>query len=59
MERYCKGKQAYFEGDNQCYYHGEEMVCPLCGKKTVPVMQGEYMPPKPDHDVYTLREIGG
>lgn len=58
-ERYCPSKTARFEGDQECYYHGDLLVCPYCGQATRPVTDGEYKTAKKEHDVYTLREIGG
>lgn len=53
-ERYCPSKKAYFEGDRECYYHGEALICPYCGQATKPVRNGKYESNKR----YTLRELG-
>jgi hypothetical protein len=44
MERYCPSKKVYFEGDKECYYHGEETTCPLCGTPTKECFHAEYTP---------------
>lgn len=58
-ERYCPSKKPYYEGDNQCYYHGYELVCPYCGAATKPCKEGKYVSPKGDYGPYNLRELGG
>jgi len=54
MERYCPSKKALNEHDKECYYHGIEKTCPLCGKPTKEVKNGTYVP----ENGYTLRELG-
>lgn len=58
-ERYCPSGKPRFDGESQCYYHGEELTCPYCGTHTIPVNEGEYKPQRGDYGKYTLREIGG
>ena len=41
-ERFCTGKTPDNEHDKECYYHGTDKICPLCGKKTRPVFKDEY-----------------
>ena len=46
IERYCPSKIPMWEHDNECYYHGPLLVCPLCGTVTKPCMSREYEPIK-------------
>jgi hypothetical protein len=54
-ERYCPSLKPRWEHDKECYYHGELNICPYCGTKTLPVIEGTYVPIKG----YTVRELGG